>query len=402
MAMLLEKNTNYRQLNDEQRELINYELVHCLLMGEYWNLDRIEPLMRHSCLPMENCRYGVIAIPTRHGHSKCNDMEDIHRAIASYEARILSFHDRFIILFFLPSDADASLWLDLSHALVLKLNPDTIDTPFQLCISNLYDSYNQIHIAYDETVAIMEIMRADTENTVQEMHFSGLSSSLSETYYDYPIDMELQIIHALKRGNTTLMSDLLHEIRARNYSERKLSAFMSRQLMFEIRSTVIRSLQPYLSNIQIDRHVRALCQANTLDDLFQYIEDLSEEIADILHAEDDRRNTDLEEAIYSFLSKNFTNANLTLEDLVKPIGQSERFLYDFIRERFNSSFSKLLEGLRITKACTLLREGEATIKNVACQVGYNSDHTFRLAFKRVMNVTPSEYASAHVRNHPEK
>lgn len=414
VAMLLEKNNNYQQLNDEQRELINFELVRCLLMGEYWNMDRMEQLMRHSCLPMENCRYGVIAIPTRHGHVPRADMDRIRKAISvsseasvacgasvSCDSRALILHDRFVILFFLNNNATQAQWMELTHALAAELNSVNEDIPFQLCISDLHDSREQIHTAYDETVAMIEIIYADSENTAQEIHFSGLSSTLSETWYDYPIDMELQIIHALKAGNTALLVDLLNEVRVRNYSERKLSASMSRQLMFEVRGTVIRGLQPWLTDTQIDRHVRAMCQANTLDSLFQHVEDISVEMAEILHAENDRSSSDLEDRIYAFLSDNYTNANLTLQDLAEPMGRSERFLYDFIRERFNSSFSKLLEGLRITKACALLRDGEANIKNVACQVGYNSDHTFRLAFKRVMNVTPSEYAAAHAHSNSE-
>ena len=301
----------------------------------------------------------------------------------------------------MDNNATPAQWNEMCHALSIRLNCENDEAPFQLCISDLHDSCDQIHTAYDETVAMLEILHADSENTGHEMYFSSLSTSLSDTWYDYPIDMELQIIHALKAGNTSLVVDLLNEVRVRNYSERKLSALMSRQLMFEVRGTVIRGLQPWLTDAQIDRHVRAMCRANTLDSLFQHIEDISVEMAEILHAENTHRSSDLEDRIYAFLSDNYTNANLTLQDLVEPMGRSERFLYDFIRERFNSSFSKLLEGLRITKACALLRDGEANIKNVACQVGYNSDHTFRLAFKRVMNVTPSEYAAAHARSNAE-
>jgi len=397
MAMLIEKNTSYRKLNDEQRDLINFELVRCLLMGEYQNLDRMDRLIRHSCLPMENCKYGVIAIPNRSEHTMRDDMDRIRQTLADCEAKALAFHDRCVILFFLPVETDEAQWFELSHELAVRLNTNQNTAPFRLCISDLRNSCDEIHIAFDETVAILEIMRADSEHAACEMHFSNLASSLSENWYDYPIDMELQIIHALKAGNTALVTELLNEVRVRNYSDRKLSASMSRQLMFEVRGTVIRGIQPWLSDAQVDRHVRELCRANTLESLFQHIEDLSVLMADLLHTESDRLNSDLEDRIYVWLSENYTNANLTLQDMTGPIGRSERFLYDFIRERFNSSFSKLLEGLRITKACALLRDGEVNVKNVASQVGYNSDHTFRLAFKRVMNVTPSEYAYAHTR-----
>lgn len=399
IAQLMEKNSTYRLLSDSQRELISFELVRCLLLGEYENLDRLEQLSSHAHISLKNHKFGVIAIQSRaQKNSYQETTAALQKALEPYEARALFFSDRYVILFFLPQDADQTYWTECSHSLCIRLNSIARDQSYQLCVSNLCETTQQIHIAYDETVAMIEIMRADPENSTVEMHFSGVASLLSETYYDYPIDMELQIIHALKMGNTVMLSDLLKEVRLHNYTDRKLSAFMTRQLLFEVRGTVIRGMQSYLTDARIDHHLRAMCLENTLDGLFQHIENLCAEMADILLNESSRRDDHLEERIYSFLSENYTNANLSLENLVEPLGLSERFLYDFIRERFNSTFAKLLEGLRITKACALLRDGEATIKNVASQVGYNSDHTFRLAFKRVMDVTPSEYAAAHVRH----
>lgn len=399
IAHLMEKNAAYRLLSDNQRELISFELVRCLLLGEYENLDRLEELSTYAHITLKNHKFGVIAIQSRTQKNTYQETTaSIQKALEPYEARALFFSDRYVVLFFLPQNANKDYWTECSHSLCVKLNSIAQDQSYQICVSNLCEDTQQIHVAYDETVAMIEIMRADPENSTVEMHFSGVASMLSETYYDYPIDMELQIINALKMGNTVMISDLLKEVRIHNYTDRKLSAFMTRQLLFEVRGTVIRGMQSYLTDTRIDHHLRAMCLENTLDGLFQHIENLCAEMADILLVKSSSSDDHLEERIYSFLSENYTNANLSLENLVKPLELSERFLYDFIREHFNSTFAKLLESLRITKACALLRDGEATIKNVASQVGYNSDHTFRLAFKRVMGVTPSEYAAAHAQH----
>ena len=100
------------------------------------------------------------------------------------------------------------------------------------------------------------------------MHFSSVRPTLSETFYDYPIDMELQIIHALKIGNTAMVTELLNEVRAQNFADHKLSAFMVRQLLFEMRGTIIRGMRPYAGNEHVDRHLRKMCSENTLDGLF--------------------------------------------------------------------------------------------------------------------------------------
>ena len=398
IAVLLEKNSSYRTITDEQRELINSELVRCLLQGEYSNPEYFERLSSYSSIPLKDRKFGVITVLNEGISPNGFETGIIQGVLKNYETQVLSFQDRYVILFSLAQNTDNEAWNRLSHLFCLEINKTSRKEKYRMCISSLCSSTTQIHSAYDETVAMVEIVRVDPEGTAKEFHFAEVVQSLSDTFYDYPIDMELQIIHALKMGNSGMMTDLLTEVRLRNYTDRKLSAYMTRQLIYEIRGTVIRGLQPYLTDQRIKDHIRSMCAEATLDTLFQHIEDLCTEMPDILRSENDRHDDQLEEVIYTYLSENYTNANLSLENLVEPLGLSERYLYDFIRDHMSSTFSKLLEGLRITKACTLLREEKATVKTVAAQVGYNSDHTFRLAFKRVMDVTPSEYASAYARH----
>ena len=55
------------------------------------------------------------------------------------------------------------------------------------------------------------------------------------------------------------------------------------------------------------------------------------------------------------------------------------------------SFSDYLEQVRINKACDLLQQ-LTPVKDVSKQVGYNSDYSFRRAFKRIMGMPPSYYS----------
>jgi transcriptional regulator GlxA family with amidase domain len=53
--------------------------------------------------------------------------------------------------------------------------------------------------------------------------------------------------------------------------------------------------------------------------------------------------------------------------------------------------SDFLEQIRIKHATDLLFTSEKTIDEIAQDVGYNSAHAFRRAFKRVSGVLPSLY-----------
>jgi AraC-like DNA-binding protein len=74
---------------------------------------------------------------------------------------------------------------------------------------------------------------------------------------------------------------------------------------------------------------------------------------------------------------------------------AENTLYQFIHDHFAGTFWEMVENVRVHKACELLRDRAITISEVAGRVGYNSDHSFRRAFKRLMHVSPSDYMKAN-------
>jgi two-component system response regulator YesN len=50
-----------------------------------------------------------------------------------------------------------------------------------------------------------------------------------------------------------------------------------------------------------------------------------------------------------------------------------------------------LEKVRMDHAAILLKGNRYNVDEIASQVGYNSSHSFRRAFKRVMGIPPSSF-----------
>ena len=55
------------------------------------------------------------------------------------------------------------------------------------------------------------------------------------------------------------------------------------------------------------------------------------------------------------------------------------------------NFLEYVNLMRIERAKKLLREDEASIKEIAWQVGFNSDITFRRLFKKYEGISASDY-----------
>ena len=54
-------------------------------------------------------------------------------------------------------------------------------------------------------------------------------------------------------------------------------------------------------------------------------------------------------------------------------------------------FGKAIQGVRIEKACELLRETDISVATVAKRVGFNSANYFYRVFKQWVGMTPTQY-----------
>lgn len=92
--------------------------------------------------------------------------------------------------------------------------------------------------------------------------------------------------------------------------------------------------------------------------------------------------------------KTFTNPELTLVDLATKLGVHTNYLSQVINERIGVSFYDYINTLRIEefKKRVILPESKAyTLLSIAYDCGFNSKSSFNRYFKKVNDISPSEY-----------
>lgn len=93
----------------------------------------------------------------------------------------------------------------------------------------------------------------------------------------------------------------------------------------------------------------------------------------------------------SYIAEHYADPQLTLEVLADQLQVSSAYLSRTMKRELGYSFIHLLVQVRIQRATQLLAESEGTILEVAEQVGYESQHYFSTAFKKVTGVSPNRY-----------
>lgn len=94
--------------------------------------------------------------------------------------------------------------------------------------------------------------------------------------------------------------------------------------------------------------------------------------------------------VINYISTNYFQ-NVSLDEISKIAVMTPPAFCRFFKTRTNKTFSSFLNEVRISKACQLLINGEAPIKQICYDVGFSSLTNFNRTFKSFKGVSPSGY-----------
>ena len=102
------------------------------------------------------------------------------------------------------------------------------------------------------------------------------------------------------------------------------------------------------------------------------------------------RNLSLRVRRYLFnqLGQDFPNLNRAATQFHMSISAFKKHL-----QAEDCNFQLLCDEVRRNEACRLINKGSLSLKEIAYQLGFANSSAFNRAFKRWMNISPSEYAS---------
>lgn len=207
----------------------------------------------------------------------------------------------------------------------------------------------------------------------------------------FPMETEIRLIQAMKSGSPDELASFFDRLMEENLAQRALGTAMLDELFDALRRSILRAVQESGDATDLRAAVESLELARSFAGLRGYAAQAQERLLHAAEKQTREENQQIRQALQALIDENLSNPLLSLYMLSEMVGISESALYRTFKDCFGISFSGYLEQCRINRAFELLK-GNALIKDVAEQVGYTSDHTFRRAFKRVMKVPPGQFA----------
>lgn len=100
----------------------------------------------------------------------------------------------------------------------------------------------------------------------------------------------------------------------------------------------------------------------------------------------------------------YRDTTLTAQTLAALLGTNSRYLSAALRQHYATTFTGLVNSLRVDEACRMLNDRECTLSmaDISLLAGFATRQSFYNAFKRFKGVTPTRFRSSATQSLTDK
>jgi two-component system response regulator YesN len=288
-----------------------------------------------------------------------------------------------------------------------KLERETISETFDKLIQLAYRDY-KIHLTASFGEPFHSLLEASHsyEQAKQTMDYAEYSNRQSiiwfgdakpetATYY-YPLDIEQRLISTIRAGDGDEARRMVLSVIEKNTDNRQMSIEMKQQLVGELKGTLLKLLdqKAFLeSELQhaLKNQILSVQASNPAAVIQEEIITIVDALCGVIRSKKSHAHILIVEEIKRFIEESYGDTELTLYRIAENAERPEKYISQLFKEVTETNISDYLEMVRIGHASELLRTNACSVDEIAGRVGYNSAHSFRRAFKRVMGIAPSSY-----------
>lgn len=255
-------------------------------------------------------------------------------------------------------------------------------------------NFIDVSYSYNEIKLTLDSVNINKDNYI--LWYDSLPAKINSYYY--PVDIELQLVNVVKSGVIDRAEEILNQIYTENFTNRKLSSSMIKQLIYNMFGTIYNIFDNMIIDnsktiIEIETILEDLDNHINFDEIYESLINIYTEISDEINDMKMSRRLLLKESIIKYIQDYYMDAGLCLSRIAEYFSLTESYLSSLIKDQTGYSYSKYLENLRLENACILLNNADISINDIAKRLGYNSAHAFRRAFKRKFAVNPIDYVN---------
>lgn len=291
-----------------------------------------------------------------------------------------------------PSSGQARAWLmGLAERVQTRVNMEC-SVKLSIGLSRIKKSLVELHLAYEESMQALSykfLLGSNQIVHVEDVDVREIPAS------EYPIDLEKQLLEAVRLGNTPKISEVIPQLLGRAFVASALNPGKSRVKAIEILVVVSRAASeggaPQAELLEYTHaSLSQILAAQTLIELRQTLESGIESLSKLVTGVRNVRNQRLVARAIDYIKENYQD-QVSLDDLARQVYLSPFYFSHIFKDEVGVTFIEYLTQVRIEEAKSRLKDTMVTVSIIAEQVGYNDVNYFSRVFKKVVGQTPTQY-----------
>lgn len=252
-----------------------------------------------------------------------------------------------------------------------------------ISISDIHQNISGISSAFQEAEEAMEYKMIAGNGKV--ICFHSLKNCVRN--YFYPFDKEQKLVNCIKSGEYEKGKELLDEIINSNFVTGTPSVAMTRCLMFDLTSTIVKTVQ----EISVNQPVEKLFECETIKELQKEITNILLSVCSQIQSKMSNRTHELSKNIMEFIHIHYLDPNLNIAMVADHFEITPTYMSKLFKEQTGEGMLDYINKTRLEKAKELLKDAKLSISETAVKVGYANSNALIRSFKRYEGVTPGQY-----------
>ncbi|WP_081394105.1 helix-turn-helix domain-containing protein [Paenibacillus odorifer] len=408
IADMITKNKLLESELNRQLPLVRDAFLKRLIAGEFKTRDEIISAAKQADISM-NQSTGYVGIVQINGYAGMDSVEILNelsasrlllkQTLADLGVDVLMTDmgsDKVVTLFFSREDGADKEQEAANITQTMEELATNVFNEYRITIlagfGDLFTEVTEVSLSYDQAKQALEY--------AVYMNKKGIiwssEAQIENTTYYYPLDSEQRLISTIRAGELEEAKRIVRAIIVQNMEQRELSIEMKHQLVGEMKGTFLKLLDQkafteYSDIESVKRRVIDIGSSESLETIQNEFFDIMEELCGLIANKKKDIHIQIIKQIKDYTAKNYSDTELTLYRVAEQVERPEKYISQLFKEVTGVNFSDHLIKVRMDQAIILLKESGLTVDEIAVRVGYNSSHSFRRAFKRLMGVSPSAY-----------
>ena len=389
MNNLITSDTNLRKESEKNRPILISDFLKSILLGNLVDSNEIKKRLNHLELKIASDNYRLINILLIANDGEFTDVAaaEFLNKISSDFTNLYTTLSQNNLIFVLCFDNDNE---DIIYEIEKCINsvhlPESIIP--KVAMSSIYHSLSDSFFAYQETKDFLDYgIQTAYKNVIWYV-----KNPITSSPFYYPIEIEMRILTSFKNKNTKAICETLDIIYEENAKKRILTSNNFTYLCFGIKGTIFKILDKYTFGPEhlkkTENQLKGLDNKINLNEFIGLVKNI---FLDLLTAITIDGSSDIQKSLLEFIDKNYSDPSLSRQSFSEHFNISEDYVSKFFKEHTGFNFTEYVIKVRMDNACRLLASYDYTIDKISKAVGYNSDTSFRRAFKTYTGLSPKEY-----------